>query len=194
MSATASDSSKVSAEHDIWLVIFGELFLFTLFFATFLYYRGLAPELFEAARTTLHTSLGALNTVLLLTSSGCLAVAVQRLNLVRPRQAVTPWLAGTLACGMLFTGVKAVEYTALFNQGVNVNTNDFYMLYFMLTGIHLFHLLVGMVLLGALAVHVGRRLSGGRHLNGTFLGFSTSFWHMLDVVWIVLFPLLYLLR
>jgi nitric oxide reductase NorE protein len=68
------------------------------------------------------------------------------------------------------------------------------MFYFMLTGIHLLHLVVGLILLVATMLHLRRVRSPGRAINEELVGFSSCFWHMIDIVWIVLFPLLYLLQ
>ena len=99
-----------------------------------------------------------------------------------------------LFCGAGFVTVKVFEYGSAFQAGVNVLTNEFFMFYFMLTGIHLMHLLVGMMLLGAMALQLRGMSMGKAEASETFGGFATSFWHMLDIVWVVLFPLLYLLR
>ena len=90
--------------------------------------------------------------------------------------------------------MKVFEYGGTFSNGVSVLTDDFFMFYFMLTGIHLLHLLVGMALLGATILHLRSSLATDGAISEALLGFASCFWHMLDIVWIVLFPLLYLLR
>ena len=181
-------------ELGVWVVVFGELSLFTLFFTIFLYYRGHSPELFESSRLTLHQDLGALNTMILITSSWCVAAAVRALRKIETRGLAPRRLAGALTCGAAFVFVKVIEYGGAYRDGVTVLTNEFYMFYFMLTGIHLFHVLVGMILLVAATVHLQSVLESDGMASYALIGFTSCFWHMLDLVWIVLFPLLYLLH
>jgi nitric oxide reductase NorE protein len=192
---TAGDSAEpLPVEAGVWVVVIGELCVFTLFFATFLYYRALSPELFEASSAALRGDLGALNTMILLASSWCVASAVNALGSISGRRWTVPYLAGAIACGVAFVAVKVVEYRAAIGSGVNVLTDDFFMFYFMLTGIHLLHLLFGLVLLVAAARHLRDALAVNGAINDELVGFSGCFWHMIDIVWIVLFPLLYLLH
>ena len=194
MSATADQVEPLPVETGVWVVVLGELCVFTLFFATFLYYRALSPELFEASSATLSRNLGALNTMILLASSWCVASAVNALRSTRGRQQTLPYLLCAIGCGIAFVIVKVFEYGGAIGNGVNILTDDFYMFYFMLTGIHLMHLLVGLALLLATVFHLKGVLGANRALNDELVGFSSCFWHMIDIVWIVLFPLLYLLR
>jgi len=175
-------------------LVLGELCVFTLFFTTFLYYRAFSAELFEESRALLRQDLGALNTIILLTSSWCVATAVksQRNSAARPR--APSLLLGALACGAAFVVVKIFEYSGAIKAGINVLTDEFFMFYFMLTGIHLLHLVVGMGLLAATTVNVRRAIAANGTPNAPLIGFASCFWHMLDLVWIILFPLLYLLR
>jgi len=194
VSAAAGEAEPLQAEAGVWVVVLGELSLFTLLFTTFLYYRGLSPELFEASRLTLNQALGALNTLLLLASSWCVATAVRALRKFDERARALPRLFGALACGVAFVVVKVFEYSGAVLDGINVLTDEFFMFYFMLTGIHLLHLLVGITLLGATTLHLRSAFATGSAISVTLVGFASCFWHMLDLVWIVLFPLLYLLR
>ncbi len=181
-------------EAGVWVVVLGELSVFTLFFTTFLYYRALSIDLFHASSATLSQTLGLLNTLILLGSSWFVATAVNALREVDRRRRALPHLAGALCCGAAFVAVKVFEYGRAFREGVNVLTDEFYMFYFMLTGIHLLHLVVGMALLGAMALHLRSALATDAEVSETLVGFSSCFWHMLDLVWIILFPLLYLLH
>lgn len=182
-----------SIEIGIWVVVLGELTLFTIFFTTFLYYRGQSPEVFEISRASLRTDLGALNTVLLITSSWFVAVAARKLR-VGEHSIGSRYFAGALICGVSFVVVKIAEYGGAYHSGVNVLTDDFYMFYFMLTGIHLLHVFVGITLLGSTIAHINGSVAYNRPISSALVDFASSFWHMLDLVWIVLFPLLYLLR
>lgn len=174
-------------------MVLGELTLFAIFFTTFLYYRGQSPEVFEISRASLRQDLGALNTVLLLTSSWFVAFAVRKFR-AGEYFLVSRYFVGALVCGLGFVVVKITEYGIAYRSGVSVLTDDFYMFYFMLTGIHLLHVLVGITLLGSTIVHIRSNVARNRPISFALVDFASSFWHMLDLVWIVLFPLLYLLR
>jgi nitric oxide reductase NorE protein len=194
MKAVSGEPEPYPVEAGVWVVVLGELCVFTLFFTTFLYYRALSPELFEESRALLRQDLGALNTIILLTSSWCVASAVKALRSTETRPRALPLLVGALACGAAFVVVKVFEYGGAINDGINVLTDGFFMFYFMLTGIHLLHLLVGMALLGALTLHLRKALASDSSISEPLVGFASCFWHMLDLVWIILFPLLYLLH
>ena len=194
MTAITREAEPFPVEAGVWVVVLGELCMFTLFFTTFLYYRAFSPELFEASRSLLRQDLGALNTIILLTSSWCVASAVKSLRNIDERPRAVTLLLGALGCGAAFVVVKIVEYSGAINAGINVLTDEFFMFYFMLTGIHLLHLLVGMGLLGATTVNLRRVIACKDEPSEPLVGFASCFWHMLDLLWIILFPLLYLLR
>ncbi len=172
----------------------GELSVFTLFFVTFLYYRGLSPELYEASSSLLRRDLGAINTLILLASSWCVASAAIALRITGTNRRTLAYPAVAIALGLAFVFVKIFEYRGAITDGVNVLTDEFFMFYFMLTGIHLMHLIVGLFLLVATIHHLRRVVPTGLPINEELVGFSGCFWHMIDIVWIVLFPLLYLLH
>lgn len=166
------------------------MLLFSLFFGTFLYYRNEQPELFLQSQLLLNKNYGAVNTLLLLTSSWFVATAVHMY-----RKNNTVWagrfLASGFLCGLGFAIIKIAEFTEKFRAGITLNTNDFFMYYFMFTGIHFLHVLIGLGVLffirrTALQTPDG---SGIRTLEN-----GATFWHMVDLLWIVLFPLIYLLK
>lgn len=194
MSSIAPEQGPVPAEAGVWIVVLGELCLFTLFFATFLYYRSLAPEQFVASSSNLSQNIGLLNTLVLLASSWCVASAMHQLDAGGAPQQILRLLVAALVCGGVFAVVKVFEYQGAVSRGVNVLTDNFYMFYFMFTGIHLVHLFAGMALLGGTAMHLRRVLATDAEINRELTGFASCFWHMVDMIWIVLFPLLYLLQ
>lgn len=186
-------AERLPGEVGIWVFIFGDLMVFSLLFSLFLYYRGQAVELFTTSQAALNQTFGVLNTALMLTSSLLVALAVNAARRGMPR---TPSLlyGGAFLCGAAFLVVKVFEYGEKIGHGIGLNTNDFYMLYFMLTGIHLLHVVVGMGVLVFLAVYARRR--GGVFADGQLraLESGSCFWHVVDLLWIVLFALLYLVR
>lgn len=187
-SATPGDR-RIPGEAGTWIFLFGDMLVFGVFFATFMYERGLAPDLFDESRQTLSTSIGLANTLILLTSSLFVVTAIRAIR-SSERLAARWLLAGALVCGLAFVGLKAVEYTAKVYEGYTPDQNTFYLYYFILTGLHLFHVLIGIVVLVTL-------LTQTRHaeLSATRMALvegGACFWHLVDLLWIVLFPLLYL--
>lgn len=153
--------------------------------------RGQDPALFASSQEHLHQSRAVLNTVLLLTSSLCVAAAVKATR-TGAGEAARRLLLAALAGGVGFWLVKIVEYGQLFADDLSPATNDFFMYYFILTWLHLLHLLVGMGILAYLASLVRRPELTPKQVG--YLEAGGCYWHMVDLIWIVLFPLFYLVR
>ena len=178
-------------EAGIWIMIFGDMLMFSLMFGVFLFYRRADLELFESSQAHLNKTLGLINTFLLLTSSWFVAMAVQAARAHRTRATVMMFRFA-LACGVGFAVVKIVEYTQKIRAGIVINSNDFYMYYYMFTGIHFLHVLIGMGVLAFMAHYA----SDGKFsaIKIGHIESAASFWHVVDLLWIALFALLYLLR
>jgi nitric oxide reductase NorE protein len=181
---------RVPGEPGLWVFLLGDMTVFGAFFVGVGVYRLAQPEVFRASAAHLVPGLGALNTVVLLTSSLLMATAVRALRAGRGVAVVRRLLAGVLGCAIVFAAVKAVEYVGLVRDGHTPSSDVFFTLYFALTGIHLLHLVVGAGLVAGLV----RVLSTGPE-PWSRLAFTrgvASYWHMVDLLWVVLFPLLYL--
>jgi nitric oxide reductase NorE protein len=179
----------VPGESGIWIMIFGDMMVFSLMFVAFMLSRRDQTALFEASRLHLNQTYGLVNTCLMLSSSWCVAAAVQAVRIARNRAAGL-YLRVALGCGLGFCAVKILEYGEKIRAGVAIDTNDFFMFYFVLTGIHLLHVLIGMGVLIFMA-----RVAAG-DVNAKQVGYfesGASFWHVVDLLWIALFALLYLL-
>jgi nitric oxide reductase NorE protein len=189
--STAPPTRRVPGEEGIWVFVLGDMGIFALFFGTFMYSRARNPDTFALAHAHLHTALGTLNTVLLLTSSLMVAMGVLRVAVDRRQAAARYFTAGT-ACGAGFVVVKAVEWTQLFRAGIGVGSGEYFSYYFMFTGIHLLHVLIGLAILVRMIVLVRKPTvsDAQRRLCET----GGIFWHMVDVLWIVLFAIFYLVR
>jgi nitric oxide reductase NorE protein len=187
--AVAPPVRRIPGETGTWVFLFGDMLVFGAFFATFMVERAKAPEVFDVSRKTLHLGVGLTNTLVLLTSSLLVVVALGALRSGASKIARSALLAA-LACGAIFVGLKVFEYQSLVTAGHGVGANHFYLYYFILTGVHLFHVCVGMAVLTVL-------LAATRppELSATRLAVvegGACFWHLVDLLWIVLFPLLYL--
>jgi nitric oxide reductase NorE protein len=175
----------------VWVFIGADAVIFALFFVNFMKDRQAHPALFEASRQTLNATLGGLDTLILLTSSWCVALGVQALRRHEQVRASQYWLGGVLT-GLMFVVSKSTEYAEKFAAGIVPATNPFYMWYFTLTGIHLVHVVAGTCLLAYVWVQARRRAyDGGNYVVPESIA---SFWHLVDLLWIFLFPLLYLLK
>lgn len=186
---------RLPGEEGIWIIVLTDLMVFTLFFGMVLYYRALSPEIFSDSRAVLTRALGIANTLLLLTSSLFVALAIQKIRESRFRMA-SHLLACAIGCGVGFGAIKVTEWADKVAGGHTISSNDFFMMYFVLTGIHFLHLLIGLIVLSAIfAAVLGRARSGSLNTSDRWLSTIEGggvFWHLVDLLWIVLFALFYL--
>ena len=184
-------TNEVPGEAGVWVFVLGDMLAFALFFAVYSYYRALDVPAFAAGQATLNQNYGALNTLLLLVSSWFVVLAVtdirEREGLLAPRL-----FMAAFACGLAFVVVKAFEYGEKFGAGITITTSDFFMYYFIFTGLHLVHVLIGMGVLLYLIVLARSDMSGEHDLK--LMESECVYWHMVDLLWIVLFPLFYLMQ
>jgi nitric oxide reductase NorE protein len=175
----------------VWVFIGADAVIFALLFGNFMSERLHNPAVFEASRHTLNINLGGIDTLILLTSSWSVALAIQALkrDLV---DRVPRYLLGAVLTGLMFMVSKSVEYFEKFDDGITPATNEFFMWYFTLTGIHLLHVVIGTSLLTYLWIKSRRGTYGSS--NRVTPECVASYWHLVDLLWIVIFPLLYLLR
>jgi nitric oxide reductase NorE protein len=173
----------------VWVAIGADSVIFAILFGSFMQARLQDPQVFEASRHTLNVNLGGIDTLILLTSSWAVALAVQALkrDLV---DRVPRYLFGGVLTGVLFMVSKSIEYFEKFAGGITPATNAFYMWYFTLTGIHLLHVIFGTSLLTYLWIR--SRRGSYSSSNRAVPECVASYWHLVDLLWIVIFPLLYL--
>jgi len=186
-----TSAGHIPGEAGVWVLILGDMCAFSAFFAVFLVHRAQNVALFSASQATLERRFGLLNTALLLTSSLFVARAVMAAR-AGARRLSARLLILALACGGGFVGSKAFEWGAKIAAGITLNTNEFYSFYYMFTGIHLLHVLIGMGVLTYLLA-LSRRGDPGASYVAVMEG-GGAFWHMVDLIWVVLFALFYLLR
>ena len=182
-------------EEGIWIFILGDMLVFSLFFLVFTYYRGLDPELFASSQATLNLHYGAVNTLFLLTSSWFVVLGLHAVRQNRATWAARLVVAAGL-CGLGFVVVKFLEYGEKIRAGYVLTTNDFFMYYYIFTGIHFLHLIIGLGVLLFLWFKCKSLVVAGRVKPGDIQTFESgaAYWHMVDLLWIVLFPLIYLVK
>lgn len=175
----------------LWIFIFAELLVFGVFFLAFAFARANNVELFNHYQQFLDRESGAANTILLITSSYFVVRSVQAIRVGLNRHCVA-WLMAALTCGGVFLVLKVLEFSEKISAGIGLSTNTFYMFYLSLTFFHFMHVIMGMVILGAVAFKAWQ----GAYTPQNHIGVETgaSYWHMVDLVWIVLFPLVYIMR
>jgi cytochrome c oxidase subunit 3 len=183
----------------MWAFLATEVLFFGALIAVYFNYRiWVGAEFIAAARLT-KVVLGTINTAVLLTSSACMAMAVTSFEAGSRRRPVL-WLAATAMLGLAFVGIKGFEYSLEYGEHLVPALNFdlarhggvaeiFFMFYFCATGLHALHLLIGIALVSWLAIWIG---TGRINRGGSTTRLIGLYWHFVDVVWIFLFPLIYL--
>jgi cytochrome c oxidase subunit 3 len=188
----------------MWVFLATEIMFFGGLFLVYVVYRTWYPPAFTAASHHLDISLGGINTAVLIASSLTMALAVHATQLGNRRAALF-YLSGTIVLGSVFLGIKAVEYYDKFRHHLvpgaafvwdgpaelSRPAQIFYSLYFAMTGMHALHMVIGVALMSVMMWMTYR----GRFSAEYYAPVEVSglYWHFVDIVWIFLFPLLYLI-
>ncbi|MFT7054124.1 MAG: nitric oxide reductase NorE protein [Psychromonas sp.] len=188
---TATSKTYLPGDLAMWFFILAELTVFAIFFIGFAITRQIYPQMFIDGQAYLHPVAGAINTIALITSSLFVALSVQDIKQGAEGSAKR-YLLGALVMGAIYIGVKSWEYAQLMNSGIGLSTNSYFTLYFMITAFHYMHVLLGMVILAAIALKTQRGGYQGKSLSGFEAG--ACYWHMVDLVWVILFPLIYVIK
>ena len=185
------EKSSLPGDFAIWIFIYAELLVFGIFFLAYAFTRAQHVELFNTFQKTLNRESGAINTLVLITSSYFVVMAVNAIRRNAARRC-SQWLTLAILSGSVFVFLKLAEFSAKHAEGVTLSTNTFYMFYLSLTFFHFMHVLMGMVILSVVTVKAYRGDYSAQQHTGVETG--ASYWHMVDLVWIVLFPLVYVLH
>jgi nitric oxide reductase NorE protein len=174
----------------IWVFIFMELLAFGLAFIVFLVLREKSLAVFESSQAELNQTLALVNTLVLVTSGYFVVLANGSYDHNDSRSSVR-WLAAAISLGATFVIIKVVEYDDKISHGLTTGVNQFFDFYWLLTGFHLFHVLLGILVLAYMArkIHKGERFVAADFNLKT----GSAFWHMCDLIWVLLFPILYLI-
>ena len=188
----------------MWVFLVTEIMFFGGLFMAYIVYRAASPEAFQEASAHLAIGWGAFNTAVLIFSSLTMALAVRAAQTSLPPFTQVMWLVATMFLGAVFLGVKVIEYADKFKHHIVPGPNfdrsiwqhpagaeQFYSLYFIMTGLHAVHMIIGIGIMMVIAV-----MAWKRQFNSTYytpVEVSGLYWHFVDIVWIFLFPLLYLI-
>jgi cytochrome c oxidase subunit 3 len=197
------DKQAHAARLGMWAFLCSELLLFAPLLALYAGYRAMYPADFAVAVGHNNVAIGTGNTLILITSSFTVAMSLHAVRKGHPRRAAS-FLLFSIGCGMLFLVLKGLEYAQHFHEGIypglayhyaelqSYGANRFFTLYFYLTGLHALHVVVGSVILSWLAWGCFRRTYSPA--NYVHVECGALYWHLVDVIWIFLWPLLYLIH
>jgi nitric oxide reductase NorE protein len=183
MTESADPFDDLPGDLMIWVLIVSELLVFGAGLLAFLAVRLTDPAGFAAAQDQLHRVGAGINTLVLIASGWLAARAAGAAQAGRTSPARRQLLAAA-GLGLVFLGIKATEFAGLAGQGITTDTHAFFTFYYLLTGFHAAHVLAGVAILGLLSF----RPAPDATENGA------AFWHMVDLVWVILFPVIYLVR
>lgn len=172
----------------MWVMVLGDLVIFGGYFIVFMIYRSMNHTAFLAAQQHLHITIGVANTVILLTSSWFVARAVLCVRAGATDSAVRLLWGGGVS-GAAFMVLKGYEWYREIIAG-QTNSDMFYSFYYVITGVHLIHVLIGLVVLGVLV----RELRAPGRRRAWVVESGAVYWHMVDLLWVMIFALLYVMR
>ena len=194
---------KEASTLGMWIFLVTEVMFFGGLFLAYMVYRRLFPEVFSAASNTLNIVIGAVNTAVLLCSSFTMVLAV-RSSQIGSRKALIVFLILTMLLGGVFLGVKAYEWNEKFQEhhvpgpsfhlegtAMQGQAQLFFSLYFAMTGLHALHMIIGEGLMLFLLFQAYAGKYTPKYYTPVDIG--GLYWHFVDVIWIFLFPLLYLI-
>jgi nitric oxide reductase NorE protein len=182
----------------IWIVIYIELLTFGLFFVGYAFSRRLNVQMFNDSQLFLNKTAGFIDTLTLITSSYFIVKAILSIknsneNDIRISSSIaSKWLLATMGFGGVFLVNKLLEFSDIFAQGFSLSTNTFFMFYLLLTMFHFMHVLLGTIIIYTIRQKT-KRLG---YTSADYSGMETGavYWHLVDLLWIVLFALIYILR
>ena len=185
------EEKTLPGDFAVWLFILAELSVFALLFILYAITRARFPEMFAEGQTNININAGLGNTLALLTSSYFVVAAQQALLKNRSKRAVWNIVLALLSACVYLT-IKGYEYLRVAELGFGLSSNDFYFFYFGLTAFHMFHVILGMLVLIVLAVKVAVGSYHAERMSEFESG--ACYWHMVDLLWLILFPLIYVLH
>lgn len=198
-----SEQQFDSAKLGMWIFLVTEILFFGGLFVAYIVYRAWNPDLFTKASVELNTLLGAANTAVLIFSSLTMALAIREIQLDRVKRSII-YLSITIICAFFFMVVKYFEYTHKFEVGIfpgagytyagidDPQANIFFSIYYMMTGLHGIHVIIGIGLITWLIIKAQKGAFSSAYY--TPIEITGLYWHLVDIIWIFLFPLFYLIE
>ena len=180
---------RIPGEPDMWVFVVFESLVFASYFCVYLYFRTQDEAAFLEPQSALHLPLGAVDTILLLTSSWAMARCALHAR-ARAHRAARQYAYVTAGFGAAFLALKVVEWVSLIGEGHTFTSSEFMQYFFFLTGMHAVHLLIGFVVLVVLV----RQLTDLQRCSLTTIETCTTYWHTVDLYWVIIFALLYVVR
>ncbi|MCT4630650.1 cytochrome c oxidase subunit 3 [Winogradskyella sp.] len=173
----------------MWIIIFLELITFGMAIIAMVYYGRQELEIFHESKLRLNLAYGTINTIFLITSGYFMALSVHQIKKGEHKSSLK-FLILTILGGLLFLVLKSVEYYFKIEEGLTLGYNTFFDFYWLLTLFHVIHVLVGLVILGFIYFDLKKKKE---NINIDDFEASAAFWHMCDLIWLLLFPVLYLM-
>lgn len=191
----------VGARMGMWLFLFTEILLFGGMFLIYAVYRYKYPDQFHLAGLELNTGIGTLNTIILLTSSLTMALSIAAIQKKNKALSII-MLSSTLLFAILFMINKFFEWSTKISHGIYPGSKEllekqngeilFFGLYYVMTGLHAFHIIIGVIILAFMLVFlIKNKITSDNYVK---LENSGLYWHLVDLIWIFLFPLFYLIQ
>jgi nitric oxide reductase NorE protein len=187
--AGLNQEAHLPGEFSMWVFVLGDMVIFGVYFIIFMVERKRESGLFLASQQHLNQNIGLVNTLVMVASSWFVARAV-RATRAGDHDGASKLIVGGVLGGVAFILMKVVEWSLEISHGFTLPKNDFFTFYFMLTGVHLLHVVIGLIILGI----VLRELHNPALRRVSMVEAGATFWHMVDLLWIVLFALVYVMR
>lgn len=177
----------------MWFFIIGDLLIFGVYFLAYMFYRGQNHELFLQSQTHMNQGIGVINTVVLLTSSLFVALGTEAARNGKRKDGFRLFSLA-FAFGALFPLLKLFEWIPKILAGHTAGENLYFTFYYMMTGMHLCHVLLGLAILGFVLRNLRTATSQSVPVDVEFVETGAIYWHMVDLLWLVLLALFYLMR
>ena len=174
----------------IWIIILLEVLTFTIGIAVFVYQKSGNIEAFTQSQLLLNKAYATVNTIVLITGGFMMATSLHLLKAGDNKKSLL-WIRGASGMGLLFLLIKGYEYFEKIAHGLTIDYDSFFTFYWLLTGFHFIHVLVALIIL----LFMARGIRKGMYSKDDYLDVESgaAFWHMCDLIWLLLFPVLYLM-
>ena len=185
---TTGDDARLPGDEGVWFFIVADMCMFAVFFLLFMVGQAQDPDTYRESRAKLIPAIGLVNTLILILSGWFMARAVNAAQAGEWRLARRR-IIHALLVGSCFGVLKIYEYSTKIAAGITIQTSEFFTYYFAFTGIHFLHFLIG---IGVLLVCLGKIGQADNPHRLKWIESSGNYWHMVDLLWMILFPMIYL--